>query len=367
MRYIDEFRDPDAARNLLALISRRSTKPVRLMEFCGGHTHAILKFGLRQLLPPTIELLSGPGCPVCVTASGDVDRAIAMAKLPDVIMTTFGDMMRVPGSADTQLPARSLQEAKAQGADVRMVYSTLDALSMAEANPGRQVVFLGIGFETTAPTVAAAILQAQAKGIDNFSVLCLHKLTPPATKAILDAGEVRVSGIIGPGHVTTVIGSDAWEFLPRDYGIPCAIAGFEPLDILQAIYFLVDSLENDAPAVRNAYQRTVVTAGNPVAQRMMQDVFAVAPAEWRGLGTLPASGLKLANGYQAFDAERRFAVKTFPSREPKGCRCGEVLRGVCEPSDCPLFAQVCTPEDPVGPCMVSSEGACAAHLQYGGA
>ena len=367
MRYMDEFRDPGASRQLLALIRQRSTRPVRLMEFCGGHTHAIFKLGLRQLLPPTVQLLSGPGCPVCVTSSGDVDRAIVMAQLPSVIMTTFGDMMRVPGSSGTELSARSLQEAKARGADVRMVYSTLDALSIAKANSDRQVVFLGIGFETTAPTVAAAVLQARAKGIENFSILCLHKLTPPATRAILDAGEVKVGGIIGPGHVTTVIGSDAWDFLPRDYGIPCAIAGFEPLDILQAIYLLVDSLENDAPAVRNAYRRSVDAEGNPVAQRMMRQVFDVAPAEWRGLGTLPASGLKLANEYQAWDAGRRFPVETRPSREPKGCRCGEVLRGICEPSDCPLFAQVCTPEAPVGPCMVSTEGACAAYLQYGGA
>ncbi len=367
MRYIDEFRDPGAARHVLALIRQRSTRPVRLMEFCGGHTHAILKFGLRQLLPPTVQLLSGPGCPVCVTSASDVDRAIAMAQLPKVTMTTFGDIMRVPGSTGTNLPARSLQEAKAHGADVRMVYSTLDALSIAEANPDRQVVFLGIGFETTAPTVAAAVLQAQAKGIHNFSVLCLHKLTPPATRAILDAGEVKVGGIIGPGHVTTVIGSDAWEFLPRDYGIPCSIAGFEPLDILQAIYLLVDSLERGAPAVRNAYRRSVDAEGNTVAQRIMQQVFDIAPAEWRGLGTLPASGLKLADAYQAWDATGRFPIESGTSQEHKGCRCGEVLRGTCEPSDCPLFGGVCTPEDPVGPCMVSSEGACAAHLQYGGA
>lgn len=367
MRYLDEFRDPGAARQLLDLISRVSTKPVRLMEFCGGHTHAIFKLGLRQLLPPTVKLLSGPGCPVCVTSCADIDRAIAMAQWPNVIMTTFGDMMRVPGSASDPGRPRSLQEAKALGADVRMVYSTLDALAIAEANPNQQVVFLGIGFETTAPTVAAAVLQARAKETDNFSILCLHKLTPPATRAILDAGEVRLQGVLGPGHVTTIIGSRAWEFLPQDYGIPCAIAGFEPLDILQAIHLLVESIEKDAPAVRNAYRRSVDAAGNTVAQRMMQQVFDVAPAEWRGLGTLPASGLKLAPDYQLWDAMRRFPVQVQPGHEPKGCRCGEVLRGICEPPECPLFGRVCTPEDPVGPCMVSSEGACAAHLQYGGA
>jgi hydrogenase expression/formation protein HypD len=410
MKYIDEFRNPDAAQRLLALIGSRSTRPVRLMEFCGGHTHAIFKFGLRQLLPPTVRLLSGPGCPVCVTASSDVDRAIAMAHLPGVIMTTFGDMMRVPGSPANKMrspdipqaragrspaertaghspaeriqslaipearagrsPAkrmagRSLQDAKARGADVRMVYSTLDALSIARSNPDRQVIFLGIGFETTAPTVAAAILQAQVEGLGNFCVLSLHKLTPPATKAILDAGEVQLSGIIGPGHVTTVIGSDAWEFLPLDYGISCAIAGFEPLDILQAVYFLVDAIERDTPTASNAYTRSVSPEGNRVAQRMMHQVFQVVAAEWRGLGTVPASGLTLRDEYAAFDATRRFPVEVGPSEEPKGCRCGEVLRGVTEPSQCPLFARVCTPEHPIGPCMVSSEGACAAHMQYG--
>ncbi|MBC7263006.1 MAG: hydrogenase formation protein HypD [Chloroflexi bacterium] len=359
MKYIDEFRDPGAVQRLLTSIHNRSSRPIRLMEFCGGHTHAILKFGLRQLLPPSIRLLSGPGCPVCVTASTDLDRAIAMAHLPDLILTTFGDMMRVPGSQG------SLQDAKAQGADVRMVYSTLDALSIARANPDRQVIFLAIGFETTAPTVAAAVLQAQAEGLDNFSIFSLHKLTPPAMKAILEAGEVQLSGIIGPGHVTTVIGSNAWHFLPRDYGIPCAIAGFEPLDILQAVYALVDMVERGAPAVSNAYRRSVRPEGNLVAQQMMQQVFQVSAAEWRGLGSVTDSGLSLRSEYAAFDATRRFPVAVHSSLEPRGCLCGEVLRGVVEPPECPLFDGACTPEHPVGPCMVSSEGACAAYAQYG--
>ncbi|MBM4431898.1 MAG: hydrogenase formation protein HypD [Chloroflexi bacterium] len=359
MKYIDEFRNPEGVKRLLRLIHGRSQRPVRLMEFCGGHTHAILRFGLRQLLPPTVQLLSGPGCPVCVTASSDLDRAIAMAHLPGVILTTFGDLVRVPGSAG------SLQTAKAQGADVRIVYSCLDALAIARAHPNRQVVFLGIGFETTAPTVAATILQAKADGVANFSVLSLHKLTPAAAKAILDAGEVHLSGIIGPGHVTTAIGSRAWDFLPRDYGIPCAIAGFEPLDILQAIYSLVDMIEGDAQAVSNAYTRSVRPEGNHVAQQMIQRVFAVAAAEWRGLGDLPDSGLSVRTEYAPFDAIYRFPVQVGPSQEPKGCRCGEVLRGIAEPSQCRLFAQGCSPEHPVGPCMVSSEGACAAYLQYG--
>ncbi len=359
MRFVDEFRDPEQAARLLDAIRQRSRRQLRLMEFCGGHTHAIFKFGLRQLLPSTVTLLSGPGCPVCVTASSDLDRAMAMARLDKVIMTTFGDMMRVPGSRG------SLQDAKAQGADVRMVYSTLDALSIARANPERPVIFLGIGFETTAPTIAAAILQAQSEGLGNFSVLSLHKLTPPATRAILDAGEVRLSGIIGPGHVTTIIGSDSWRFLPQDYGIPCAIAGFEPLDILQAVYFLVDMAERGVPAVHNAYGRSVSAEGNRVALQMMQQVFQVDTAEWRGLGTVARSGLSLRDQYAAFDAARLFPVHLSPSPEPKGCRCGEILRGVITPPQCPLFALVCTPASPIGPCMVSGEGACAAYMQYG--
>ena len=262
----------------------------------------MLRWGLRQLLPPPVCLLTGPGCPVCVTASGDVDRASEMAHLPRVIMTTSGDMMRVPHSNG------SLQVAKAQGADVRMVYSTLDALSIARFNPDHQVIFLGIDFETTAPTTAAAILHACAEGVDNLSVVSLHKLTPPPSGAILNAGELQLSGILGPGHVTTTIGSDAWHFLPLHYGIPCAIAGFEPLDILQAVHALVHGIERDAPAISNACARSVCPEGNRIAQRMKQQVFEVGAAEWRSLGIVPASGLSLRNRYAAFDASRRFPV-----------------------------------------------------------
>jgi hydrogenase expression/formation protein HypD len=360
MRFLDEFRDPQKAQKLLALIARRNNKRVRLMEFCGGHTHAILKFGLRQLLPNTVSLLSGPGCPVCVTASRDLDMAMAMSCVPGVILTTFGDMMRVPGTQG------SLQDAKAQGADVRMVYSTLDALAIARANPERSIVFLGIGFETTAPTVAAAVLQAQVERLDNFFVLSLHKLTPPATRAILQMGEVKLSGIIGPGHVTTVIGSNSWRFLPECFGVPCAIAGFEPLDILQAIYALVEMVERGTPAVYNAYGRSVCSEGNPVAQQVMKRVFQIGTAEWRGLGPLPESGLFLRDEYAAFDAIHKFPMDVPRGVEPKGCRCGEVLRGVITPPECPLFGRICTLAQPVGPCMVSGEGACAAYAQYGG-
>ncbi len=358
MRFIDEFRDPKLTRRLVANISHRATVPMRLMEFCGGHTHAILRYGLRQLLPASIEMLSGPGCPVCVTSCADLDRAIALAGIPDVILTTFGDMLRVPGS-DTTLSA-----AKAEGADVRMVYSTMDALQCARDNSDRPVIFLGIGFETTAPTIAASVLQAEQEGIGNYYVLSLHKLTPPAMAAILDGGEIALSGIIGPGHVTTVIGSQAWEFLPRKYGMPCAVAGFEPLDILRAVAMLTDMIVEGRPAVANAYPRIVRQEGNPNAQKIMYRVFQVVPADWRGIGTLPESGLGLRKEFRHRDAALVFPVEIGPSHEPKGCRCGAVLRGALSPTECPLFATRCTPTSPLGPCMVSSEGACAAYLTY---
>ena len=364
MKYVDEFRDPALARTLLARIRARSTRPVRLMEFCGGHTHAIMRYGLRTLLPPTVDLRSGPGCPVCVTANADLDRAIALARVPDLILTTFGDMVRVPGSN------QSLQDAKAEGADVRMVYSTLDALkvardAIARDYTARPVVFLGVGFETTAPTVAAAILQAQAEGLENFSVLSLHKLTPPATRAILDEGEVALSGIIGPGHVTTIIGSDAWAFLPADYDVPVAVAGFEPLDILCAVADLVDMVEDGHPAVANTYARSVTPQGNPAALGVIDRVFEVSAADWRGLGVVPASGLSIRPEFAQFDAALRFEVDPGPTREHKGCRCGDVLRGTITPPQCPLFDRACTPVRPIGPCMVSAEGACAAYYQFG--
>jgi hydrogenase expression/formation protein HypD len=361
MKYVDEFRNPRVAREMLSLIAQRSTRDVCLMEFCGGHTHAIFKFGLRQLLPGTVTLLSGPGCPVCVTSSSDLDRAIAMAHLPGVILATFGDMLRVPSSQG------SLQDAKAAGADVRIVYSALDALAIARDNPSRSLIFLGIGFETTAPTVAAAVLRAADERLHNFFVLSLHKLTPPATKAILDGGDVRLSGIIGPGHVSTIIGSDAWQFLPQAYAMPCAIAGFEALDILQAIYSLVDMIESDQPAVQNTYARCVQPGGNAVARGIMKRVFEVGAADWRGLGVLLDSGLGLRDEFSAFDALRRFQVEVEPGGEPAGCRCGEVLRGLVRPDECPLFNGLCNPSNPIGPCMVSGEGACAAYAQYGAA
>jgi hydrogenase expression/formation protein HypD len=359
MELIDRFRDPEAAQAVVEAISARSTRPVRLMEFCGGHTHAILRFGISSLLPETIDLRSGPGCPVCVTSATDLDHAIALAEVPEVILTTFGDMIRVPGSRT------SLAEAKAEGADVRVVYSPLDAVQIARQNPQRPVVFLGVGFETTAPMVASAMLTAEMEGLENFTIFSTHKLTPPATLAILDAGEVALDGIIGPGHVTTIIGSDGWQFLPDEHRIPCAIAGFEPLDILRAILALVTMVEGDNPKVNNTYARSVKPGGNPSAQGAIARVFEVGDAEWRGLGTVPKSGLRVREAYASFDAARSFSVEVPPAREPPGCRCGDVLRGVLTPPECPLFGQACAPQRPLGPCMVSAEGACAAYYRYG--
>jgi len=359
MKYVDEFRDPALARKLLSRIESRSQRPIRLMEFCGGHTHAIMRYGLRSLLPPTVDLRSGPGCPVCVTANVDLDRAIALSRVPDLILTTFGDMVRVPGSRE------SLQDAKASGADVRLVYSTLDALKIARDHPTQPVVFLGVGFETTAPTIAAAILQAQAEGLGNFSVLSLHKLTPPATRAILDSGEIALDGIIGPGHVTTIIGASAWEFLPSEYNMPVAVAGFEPLDILRAVADLVDMIEGKRSGVSNSYARSVSQQGNPAAMEVMDRVFEGSTAEWRGLGTVPASGLSIRPELIRFDAAHLYEIDPGPTKEHKGCLCGDVLRGTVTPPECPLFGKACTPVRPIGPCMVSAEGACAAYYQFG--
>jgi len=359
VKFIDEYRNAGLGKRLIERIKRRSTKPVRLMEFCGGHTVTIFKHGIRQLLPPTIEMLSGPGCPVCVTANGDLDKAIALARLPDVIITSFGDMVRVPGSYS------SLAEVKAEGADVRIVYSTQDALNIARNNPSKSVVFLGIGFETTAPTIAASILEATQQRIDNYYVLSLHKLCPPVIKAILDAGEVRLDGIICPGHVSAIIGSYPYHFVPRDYGIACVISGFEPLDVLLCVDMLVAQIESGKPGVEIAYRRGVRPEGNQRALEVMNQVFEPCDASWRGIGVVPQSGLMLRKKYRRFDAEQAFEIELEPPREPEGCLCGDILRGIKTPPDCRLFRRVCSPEHPVGPCMVSSEGSCSTYYQYG--
>ncbi len=363
MKYVDEFRDAAYAEALLGRIRARVTRPLRLMEFCGTHTHAIFRHGLRQLLPPAITMLSGPGCPVCVTATADLDRAIALASIPGVTLATFGDMLRVPGSAG------SLQTAKAAGADVHVVYSSLDALQMARERPARTVVLVGAGFETTAPTVAAALAQAAREGLANLRLFSLHKLTPPAMAAILEAGEVALDGILAPGHVSAIVGAAAWGFVAHDFRLPCTVTGFEPLDVLAGIADLVAQHEDGRAEVHNAYARGVRPEGNRAALALMAEVFEPGPAEWRGLGTLPASGLQLRPAYRAFDAAPLLGERGLDgaaAHEPAGCRCGDVLRGVLTPDHCPLFARVCTPERPVGPCMVSSEGSCAAHFRYGG-
>jgi hydrogenase expression/formation protein HypD len=358
MKYVEEYRDPATARHLLDRIHKISHQPARLMEFCGGHTVAIFKHGLRQLLPDNIEMLSGPGCPVCVTASADLDKAIALAKLPGVIITSFGDMVRVPGSYS------SLQQAKADGADIRIVYSAQDALAIARQNPDKKVVFIGIGFETTAPTIAASILQAEAEKIANYSILSLHKVCPPVMKALLDLGEVKINGIICPGHVSAIIGSRPYRFIPKDYKIACAVAGFEPVDILLAVDRLVEQIESGKPDIEITYRRGVKPEGNVPAMKLMESVFEIADADWRGIGTIRESGLRLRQQYEKYDAEKIFTINTGPAREPQGCICGSILRGVSTPLDCALFRRVCTPENPVGPCMVSSEGSCATYYHY---
>ncbi|MBE0430227.1 MAG: hydrogenase formation protein HypD [Dehalococcoidia bacterium] len=359
MKFIDEYRDSRLARGLACRIAQRSTKTITLMEFCGGHTHAILRHGIRQLVPRTVEMRSGPGCPVCVTATADLDKAIALARLPEVIITTFGDIMRVPGSCS------SLQKERANGADVRVVYSTVDALEFARANPERPVIFIGIGFETTAPTIAAAILRAHKERIENFHVLSLNKLTPQVMKALLDAGEIKLDGIICPGHVSVIIGSHPYEFIPRDYRVACAISGFEPLDILLCIDTLVEQIERGEPAVEIAYARGVKPEGNKRARQLMEGVFETCEADWRGIGVVPGSGLRLRAEYRRLDADKAFSVNVAPPREIMGCRCGDIIRGSATPLECELFTKACTPETPVGPCMVSGEGACAAYYQYG--
>ena len=361
MRFIDEYRSAELGQRLINRIHRNARKQIRLMEFCGGHTVAIFKYGVRQLLPPVVGMLSGPGCPVCVTAIEDIDRVISFSRLPGIIIVTFGDLLKVPGSHS------SLQQARAEGNDIRVVYSALEALDIARENPKRPVVFIGIGFETTAPTIAASILQAKQEKLKNYHVFSHHKLTPPIIKALLDSGETKIDGIVCPGHVSTIIGSRPYEFIPRDYGIACVVSGFEPLDILLAISMLIEQIEGEQPKVEIAYRRAVSPSGNQQALSLISQVFDVRPATWRGIGTVPNSGLKLKHEFGAFDAEQVFDVPPEASCEPPGCLCGHILRGVKVPLDCTLFSVACTPEHPVGPCMVSSEGTCAAYYHYGGA
>jgi hydrogenase expression/formation protein HypD len=358
MKYLTEYRDGSLASKMADRIKEISTKPARFMEICGTHTVAIFKHGIREVLPDHIDLVSGPGCPVCVTATRDIDKAIKLARIPDVIVTTFGDMVRVPGSKS------SLQREKGRGADVRMVYSTMDALEIARKNPEKKVVFLGVGFETTAPTIAAAVVAAEAEGVENFCVLSSHKLLPPAMDALLSGGELDVSGFMCPGHVSTIIGTAAYEVVATQYHTPCVVMGFEPLDILQGIYMLVSQIEASEARVEIQYRRAVAPEGNLNALKTMDRVFEPCDAPWRGLGVIPKSGLALRQSYGTLDAEALFDLEVPDAPEPPGCKCGDILRGVKTPTNCKLFRSVCTPENPVGPCMVSSEGTCAAYYKY---
>lgn len=358
MKYVDEYRDGGLAQELVSRIRKASKTPIRLMEICGTHTMAIFRHGIRSLLPNHIELVSGPGCPVCVTSMEEIDRCVKLATEPGVIVTTFGDMLRVPGSGD------SLQKQAGRGADVRMVYATLDALRIAGENPDRNVVFLGIGFETTAPTVAAAVKAAGDRGIGNFSVLSAHKLLPPAMEALVSAGDLGIDGFLCPGHVSTIIGTASYADVASRFGIPCVVAGFEPVDILQSILMLVHQIEAGEARAENQYTRAVAPEGNPAALHLLDEVFVPCDSTWRGLGPIPSSGLALRDEFAAHDARALFDLEIPPAREPAGCRCAEVLKGTIRPPDCPLFRKVCTPRSPVGACMVSTEGTCAAYFKY---
>jgi hydrogenase expression/formation protein HypD len=362
MKFVSEFRDAELGRVLAAeiLAAVEPGRHYKVMEVCGGHTHSIYKYGVDDLLPANVELVHGPGCPVCVIPMGRVDDGIAIASKPGVIFTCFGDMMRVPGSNGTLL------EAKARGADIRMVYSPLDALRIAKAHPDREVVFFAIGFETTAPSTALTLKRARAEGVTNFSCMCNHVTIVPPLRALLDSPDLRLDGFIGPGHVSTVVGARPFEFIPADYGKPVVIAGFEPLDILHAIRMILAQLGEGRCEVENQYKRVVPWEGNLRALEVMAEVFELRPHfEWRGLGFISQSGLKLSEAYAELDAEQRFSVPGVRVADPKACQCGEVLKGVIKPWECKVFGTACTPERPIGTCMVSSEGACAAYYNYG--
>jgi hydrogenase expression/formation protein HypD len=359
MKYIDEYRDADAARHFVRAIGHIVTRPWSIMEVCGGQTHAILRFGIDELLPKEVTLIHGPGCPVCVTPLELIDKAVELAGRPEVIFCSFGDMLRVPGSQDDLLTVKS------RGGDVRIVYSPLDAVKVARANPDREVVFFAVGFETTAPANAMAVHQAKRLGVSNFSILVSHVLVPPAIESILAAPGNRVQGFLGAGHVCTVVGTAEYEPIVRKYKVPVVVTGFEPVDILQGIYLCVRQLEEGRAEVENQYARSVKTEGNRHAQDLVAEVFQVVPRKWRGLGEIPRSGLGLRDVYRAFDAEWRFGLAAGGAPEPAECISGLVLQGLSKPFECPAFGSRCTPEHPLGATMVSSEGACAAYHRYG--
>ena len=368
MRFADEFRDPEKARVLVGEIARLAAplaaargRPLQVMEVCGGHTHTIFRYGLKTMLSDeTIEFVHGPGCPVCVLPMGRVDDCVALAMDPKIIFTTFGDAMRVPGSQG------SLLQAKARGADVRMVYSPLDALQIARANPEREVVFFALGFETTMPSTALTVLQARRDGVENFSLFCNHITIIPTIKAILDSPDLRIDGFLGPGHVSMVIGNRPYDFIAEHYRRPIVVAGFEPLDLLQSLWMVIKQLTEGRCEVENQYKRIVPEDGNQQALAAVTEVFELREFfEWRGLGSIDHSGVRMRKEFAAFDAERRFSVPNLKIADPKSCQCGEVLKGVIKPHQCKVFGTACTPEKPLGALMVSSEGACAAYYQYG--
>ena len=364
MKYIDEFREHSLAQQLATAIKQEADigRTYRLMEFCGGHTHAIFRYGIQDLLPHNVEFIHGPGCPVCVLPMGRIDNAIELVEQHDVILCTYADLLRVPASQ-----GKSLLKTKAAGCDIRMIYSTQDALKIARENPDREVVFFAIGFETTTPPTAVAIKQAREQDLKNFSIFCNHVLTPSAMQAILDAPEpVSIDGFLGPSHVSTIIGSQAYEVFAQHYLKPIVIAGFEPLDVMQSSLMLIRQLNTNRHQVENEYTRAVTRTGNVKAQSLMQDVFCLRDEfEWRGLGLIPKSALKLNENYAEFDAELRFQLPAIKASDVKGCECPAILRGAKRPVDCKLLGTVCTPENPMGSCMVSSEGACAAYWSYG--
>lgn len=368
MKFVDEFRDRDKAEALIREIAKVAAEiqdhrpgPINIMEVCGGHTHSIFRYGLEGMLPKEIELIHGPGCPVCVLPMGRVDDCIAIAEQPGVIFTTFGDAMRVPGSA------KSLLQAKADGADIRMVYSPMDALALARRNPERHVVFFALGFETTMPSTALTILQAEAEGVSNFTVFCNHITIVPTIKAILDSPDLQLDGFLGPGHVSMVTGTAPYQFIARHYRRPLVVAGFEPLDILQSIWMVLKQIRDGRAEVENQYARIVPEAGNAAALAAVGRVYELREFfEWRGLGSIDHSGVRLRPAYARFDAERRFTLPNVTIADPLACQCGEVLKGVIKPWQCKMFGTACNPETPLGALMVSSEGACAAHYQYGG-
>lgn len=358
MKYLDEYRDAEIARRYAGEIASITTRNWTLMEICGGQTHAIVKFGIDELLPKRIELIHGPGCPVCVTPIELIDKALEIAAKPEVIFCSFGDMLRVPGSR------RDLLSIKADGGDVRIVYSPLDALRVAEQNPGKEVVFFGVGFETTAPATAMAVYQAAQKGLENFSLLVAHVLVPPAMEAILQAGDCRVQGFLAAGHVCAVMGYEEYLPLAANHHVPIVVTGFEPLDILQGVLMCVEQLEQGRAAVENQYSRWVRREGNLAAQQLVREVFSVVPRKWRGIGEIPRSGLGLGEAYAAFDAERKFGLLDLRVEESSDCQSGLVLQGRLKPAQCPAFGNRCNPEHPLGATMVSAEGACAAYYRY---